>query len=211
MSGSTQPHPSPNLEAEDAKDALRKAIRTARSERSERLRAEASAAIADVVDTVPEVALARCVASYAARSHEPGTGVVHDRLALRGARVLLPVLGAGLQRDWAVYAGPDDLQVRAPGRPPEPGTPTLPPETLVEADVVLAPALAVDTRGVRLGQGGGWYDRALQHVRPGVTVVAVVYPEELYDADLHPLPFEAHDRRVDAVVTPHGWHRLTRD
>ena len=29
------------------------------------------------------------------------------------------------------------------------------------ADVVLAPAIAVDTRGVRLGQGGGWYDRAI--------------------------------------------------
>ena len=35
------------------------------------------------------------------------------------------------------------------------------------ADVVLVPALAVDTLGTRLGQGGGYYDSALPLARPG--------------------------------------------
>ncbi|MGO1338355.1 MAG: 5-formyltetrahydrofolate cyclo-ligase, partial [Cellulosimicrobium funkei] len=161
MSGPVQPYPlHGSIEAEDAKEILRKAIRTHRQARSERLRKEADAAIADVVETIPEVAAATCVATYAARPGEPGTSAMLERLAARGVRLLLPVLGAGLQRDWAVYDGPADLQVRAPGRPPEPGTPTLGPEAIAEADVVVAPALAVDSRGVRLGQGGGWYDRA---------------------------------------------------
>ncbi|WP_369824481.1 5-formyltetrahydrofolate cyclo-ligase [Cellulosimicrobium sp. CUA-896] len=164
--------------------------------------------MADVVETIPEVGAAACVATYAARPSEPGTLDVLERLAARGARVLLPVLGAGLQRDWAEYAGPSDLQVRAPGRPPEPGTPPLGPEALAHADVVIAPALAVDTRGVRLGQGGGWYDRALEHTRPGTKVVAVVFPEEVYDAADRPLPVQPHDRPVDAVATPLGWRWL---
>lgn len=209
MSGPVQPYPlHGSIEAEDAKEILRKAIRTHRQARSERLRKEADAAIADVVETIPEVAAATCVATYAARPGEPGTSAMLERLAARGVRLLLPVLGAGLQRDWAVYDGPADLQVRAPGRPPEPGTPTLGPEAIAEADVVVAPALAVDSRGVRLGQGGGWYDRALEHVRPGAKVVAVVFPEEVYDASDRPLPVEPHDRTVDAVATPLGWRWL---
>ena len=69
---------------------------------------------------------------------------------------------------------------------------------------MIAPALAVDTTGARLGQGGGWYDRALEHLRPGAPVVALVFPEELYDAQTRPLPRERHDRLVDAVATPAG-------
>jgi len=204
-----QPYPlHGSIEVEDAKEILRKAIRTNRQSRSERLRKEAAAAIADVVETIPEVAAATCVATYAARPAEPGTTEMLERLSARGVRVLLPVLGAGLQRDWAEYDGPADLQVRAPGRPPEPGTAALGPEALALADVIVAPALAVDSRGVRLGQGGGWYDRALEHTRPGAKVVAVVFPEEVYDAADRPLPVEPHDKPVHAVATPHGWRWL---
>ncbi|MFC8733488.1 5-formyltetrahydrofolate cyclo-ligase [Luteimicrobium sp. NPDC057192] len=208
-SGGAQPYPSSTgLEPEDAKDELRRAIRTAREVRSERLRREAADALADVVESIPEVKDARCVATYAARATEPGTLALMDRLAARDVRVLLPVLGTGLQRNWAEYAGSDDLRVRAPGRPPEPGTPELPAEAVVDADVILVPALAVDTSGMRLGQGGGWYDRVLQHARPDARVVAVVFPEEVYDAGERPLPSEPHDQRVQAVATPAGWREL---
>ncbi len=210
MSSVAQPYPhvSDGDEVEDVKERLRLAIRDARKLRSVRRREEAAKALAEVVLTIPAVEQARCVSVYAARVTEPGTGALLEELSARGIRVLMPVLGSGLQRDWAEYAGPDDLRERAPGRPPEPGGPTLGPEALADADVVIAPALAVDTSGARLGQGGGWYDRALEHIRPGVPVVALVFPEELYDADVRPLPSERHDRAVDAVATPEEWHLL---
>jgi 5-formyltetrahydrofolate cyclo-ligase len=211
MSSVAQPYPrvSEGDEVEDVKERLRMAIRDARKTRSVRLRDEAARALADVVLTIPAVADAGCVSVYASRVTEPGTGPLLEALAARGVRVLMPVLGSGLQRDWAEYAGPDDLRERAPGRPPEPGGETLGAAALADADVVIAPALAVDTTGARLGQGGGWYDRALEHIRPGVPVVALVFPEELYDADTRPLPRERHDRLVDAVATPLEWHRIT--
>jgi len=118
------------------------------------------------------------------------------------------VLGAGLARDWAEYAGHDDLRERAPGRPPEPSGPALGPGVIAQADVIVAPALAVDTRGMRLGQGGGWYDRSLKQARDGVTVVAMVFPEELYDAEHRPLPVEDHDMPVHIVATPESWRTL---
>lgn len=193
-----------------AKDALRSAIRASRAARSERRRQEAAVALADVVGAFPGVRAARCVAVYASRPGEPGTGPLLERLAARGLEVLLPVLGTGLQRDWAPYGGAEDLRQRAPGRPPEPGTPHLGAAALAHADVVIAPALAVDTSGARLGQGGGWYDRALEHAAPGTPVVALVYEEEVYDAAVRPLPRELHDRLVDAVATPDGWRWLRR-
>lgn len=210
MRSAAQPYPtaSDGLEVEDLKDYLRRSIRASRAARSPRRREEAGRALATVVETVPEIAEAGCVSVYAARSTEPATGPLLERLAARGVRVLLPVLGAGLQRDWAEYAGPDDLRQRAPGRPPEPSTPALGPEAIAEADVIVAPALAVDTAGTRLGQGGGWYDRALLHARPGVRVIGLVYPEEVYDAGTRPLPRQRHDRTVDAVATPEGWQSL---
>ncbi|MCA5892951.1 5-formyltetrahydrofolate cyclo-ligase [Isoptericola sp. NEAU-Y5] len=196
------------MEPSDAKDALRRAIRAHRTERSPRLREQAAVAFADVLDTLPAVRDANVVATYVSRPAEPGTGELLERLAARGARVLLPVLGAGLARDWAEYAGADDLRERAPGRPPEPSGPPLGADAITHADVVVAPALAVDSHGVRLGQGGGWYDRLLKMARPEITVVALVFPEEVYDGDVQPLPVEDHDVPVHVVVTPDGWQEL---
>lgn len=208
-SPTSQPYPvQPGMEPEDAKEVLRRAIRAQRKARPPKQRTAAATAIADVVASIPEVAAAGVVGMYAARDGEPGTGELMERLAQRGTRVLLPVLGAGLARDWADYTGPEDLLERAPGRPPEPGGPTLGQDALKLADVVVAPALAVDSRGVRLGQGGGWYDRVLTYVRPGARVVAVVFPDEVYDAAERPLPAEQHDIRVDAVATPLAFHRF---
>lgn len=210
MSTAAQPYPraSEGSTVAERKDELRALLRTARQARSPRRRAEAADALVDVVETIPALADARCVAVYSARPTEPDTGPLLDALAARGVEVLLPVLGAGLQRDWARYAGRHDLLQRAPGRPPEPSTPPLGPDAVAEADVIVAPALAVDTAGTRLGQGGGWYDRALTHARPGCPVVALVFAEELYDAAERPLPREPHDRTVDLVATPERWLRL---
>ena len=112
------PHVSDGSDIEDFKESLRSAIREARALRSPRRRTEAGQALAHVLETIPDVANARCVSLYASRPGEPDMSWLLDRLAARGVRVLLPVLGAGLQRDWAEYAGPDDLRQRAPGRPP---------------------------------------------------------------------------------------------
>ncbi len=212
MCAAAQPYPpaQDGGDVTDTKDEFRAMLRAARHHTTPRQRAEAGVALARVVSTLPGLDEARCVAAYSARPSEPDTTAILDMLAGRGVEVLLPVLGAGLSREWATYAGPDDLVQRAPGRPPEPGTPSLGAEGLSRADLILAPALAVDSSGTRLGQGGGWYDRALQHARPGVPVVALVFADEVYDADTHPLPREQHDRRVDMVATPEGWHPLPR-
>ncbi|WP_372593524.1 5-formyltetrahydrofolate cyclo-ligase [Actinotalea sp.] len=210
MSSDTRPYVAfqAGSELPVVKDELRRAIIAERESRSPHERELAAADFAQVVGDIPVVRAAACVAAYAARAAEPATTPLLDRLAQRGATVLLPVLGTGLQRQWAHLTTTEELAVRAPGRPPEPPGPAMGAEALAEADVVLVPALAVDSSGARLGHGGGWYDRVLEHVRPGVPVIAMVFPSEIYDAETHPLPQELHDRHVDAVATTSGWRAL---
>lgn len=190
------------LELEDAKEALRKAVRTHRASRPTRQREDDSARFAE--HGVQAVGDARCVAAYVSVPAEPDTAMLLDALRDNGVRVLLPVLGPGLARCWGEYTGRDNLAQQAPGRPLEPNGEVLAPETLHEADAVIAPALAVDGRGARLGQGGGWYDRALLHRRAGVPVFVMVHETELVpDPEL--LPRVEHDVLVDAVITEERW------
>lgn len=66
-------------------------------------------------------------------------------------------------------------------------------------DVVVAPLLAFDRKGGRLGQGGGHYDRTLANLRRMKTifVVGLAYAGQ----ELPEIPMEAHDQRLDAILT----------
>ena len=66
-------------------------------------------------------------------------------------------------------------------------------------DIVLVPLLAFDAGGGRLGYGGGYYDRTLA-AYPGALAVGVAFDAQEVDA----VPMEAHDRRLDAVLTESG-------
>jgi 5-formyltetrahydrofolate cyclo-ligase len=188
------------LDVADAKHVLRTHFRQGRRARPAR---EIARLAEDLAQTALDAARgARCVAAYVSRPTEPGTLPLLAALHERGVRVLLPILGPGLSRGWAEYRGGEDLAERAPGRPLEPSTSPSGAETLAEADVVITPALAVDSAGCRLGQGGGWYDRALRHARPEALVIATVYDDEVVEGLL---PRDEHDVPVDAVLTPSRW------
>ncbi|MCW2842415.1 MAG: 5-formyltetrahydrofolate cyclo-ligase, partial [Nocardioides sp.] len=67
------------------------------------------------------------------------------------------------------------------------------------------PGLAVSVGGLRMGRGGGSYDRALARVPVGTFTCVLLYDDEV-GLDV---PAEAHDRRVTAAATPGGIIRLT--
>ena len=150
-----------------------------------------------------EVRRAATVAAYVSVGQEPGTGPLLDLLTAAGKRVILPVLLPDNDLDWATYDGPDGLLAAGRGLL-EPTGRRLGPAAVATADVVLTPALAVDRSGMRLGRGGGSYDRALGRVPVGTFVCALLYDGELVDR----VPHDDHDRPVTAVVTPAGLSRL---
>ena len=84
-----------------------------------------------------------------------------------------------------------------------------PPSSAAELrpDVVLAPLIGCDRRGGRLGQGKGYYDRALARLDAvaQVFVVGVAFDVQLLPA----VPTELHDRRLDGVLTEREWIALS--
>ncbi|WP_435849208.1 5-formyltetrahydrofolate cyclo-ligase [Streptomyces lavendulocolor] len=182
------------------KDALRRQLLAARALLTSSDAQKAAAVLAGIALNLPELRRAWTVAAYVSIGSEPGTRALLDALRERGVRVLLPVLLADNDLDWAVYEGAERL-VRARRGLLEPAGPRLGVDAVLEADTVLLPGLAVDARGMRLGRGGGSYDRVLARiVRSGLdpALVVLLYANEVVER----VPEEPHDHPVHAVVTP---------
>ena len=187
------------------KIALRDQLVTSRGRRSLLEVSTAAREIADQLLAATEVRRAATVAAYVSVGTEPGTGPLLDRLLELGRRVIVPVVLPDLDLDWAVYDGPEHL-VRARRGLLEPAGPRLGVDAVATADAVLTPGLAVDRTGMRLGQGGGCYDRALGRVPVGTFTCTLLYDDELVGR----VPVDSHDRPVTAVATPSGVTRLSR-
>ena len=181
----------------EQKAALRSGLLAARAELTAEQRTAAARAIRDALLERPEVQMAGTIAAYYSVGAEPDTRGLLFALWKRGSYVLLPLLRPDGDLDWASYEGPESL-VPGPRGLLEPGEPPRGPGAVARADVVLAPALAVDPAGNRLGRGGGSYDRALARVGPLVPLIALVYDAELLDR----VPAEPHDVKVRAAVSP---------
>ncbi len=88
---------------------------------------------------------------------------------------------------------------------------TLVPDTHTPAvvpDVWLAPVLAFDRWGHRLGYGGGYFDRTVPAIRAQkpLLVVGIAYAEQQVDK----VPADEYDQPLDWIVTPKGAQRLER-
>jgi 5-formyltetrahydrofolate cyclo-ligase len=131
------------------------------------------------------------------------------RLSAQGAptaTIVLPVaVEAGapmLFRAWDADQPlkPDAARIPSPTEAAQSLTPQL----------VIAPVLAFDSDGYRLGQGGGYYDRTLEALRAQGPVFAIglAYAGQQIDR----VPREPHDQPLDAIVTETGYHRIgTKD
>ena len=62
--------------------------------------------------------------------------------------------------------------------------------------LICVPALAVDTKGYRIGYGGGFYDRYMREY-PDAVYVALVFSDFIYDD----LPLDPWDQSVNYICT----------
>jgi 5-formyltetrahydrofolate cyclo-ligase len=182
-----------------AKIAVRDQLLTTRRRRPLLLVAEAARDLAAHLLALPEVRRAATVAAYVSVGGEPGTGPLLDGLRAAGKRVILPVLLADNDLDWAVYGSPADLVSAGRGLL-EPSGELLGPDAIATAAVVLVPGLAASHAGARLGRGGGSDDRALGRVPVGTVTFVLLYDKEV-GVDV---PDEPHDRPVGFAATPSG-------
>lgn len=136
-------------------------------------------------------------AIFLAGPREPNLDDFGRELQRRGTLVYAPQILAA-QHPFAAIA-PDWSNVRLNGsgwREPQeyPGGGLLP---ALEMDVIFLPGLAFDLKGNRLGQGGGWYDRALENLPPQVLCIGVGFEFQMVET----LPHESHDHTVSVLVS----------
>lgn len=166
-------------------------------------RAQKSIAVIGHLDKLAELSEARTVMGYAPLPEEVDLGALWERLLAQGRRLVFPLITGEIGRMDAVRVR--DLSTGlVPGAygilQPSDGPPVDPREI----DIVLAPAIAYDLQGQRLGRGGGYYDRFLAGRAPDAFRCGVGFECQVVEK----VPSLDHDRPVQAVVTEQGVRRL---
>jgi 5-formyltetrahydrofolate cyclo-ligase len=138
---------------------------------------------------LPEISRAEVIASYYSYGTEPSTIALNLAIIASGKKLVLPRIN-GAEIEWVEWNGASE-NLSENGKFHEPIGSVY--TALDSIDLVLVPALAIDPDGYRLGQGGGFYDRALPLLRAHKH--GVVYPFERME---HDLPREKWDVAVDS-------------
>jgi 5-formyltetrahydrofolate cyclo-ligase len=141
---------------------------------------------------LPEVEKATTIATYFSYGDEPDTFTLNQLLITLGKNLLLPRIN-GDSLEWVNWNG-DIGDTTKHGLIPEPLGIAI--TDLSQIDVVLVPALAIDRDGFRLGQGKGFYDRALKDL--SAITIGIIFPHELMD---EPLPRDTWDIPVTLIET----------
>jgi 5-formyltetrahydrofolate cyclo-ligase len=144
------------------------------------------------------------VGGYHALPHEADPALLLKALVELGCHIAFPRMAAS-DLPLEFHRIPDDFyiggEVLKPGafgvHEPAPDWPQVMPHLL------LVPLLAFDGAGHRLGYGGGFYDRTIAAFR--IPAIGIAYAGQQVES----LPHEAHDMKLDAVLTERGLTRYT--
>lgn len=178
-----------------AKHALRERLRARRDALPAPARAAWALHMASWADALLAGGAPGTVGAYWPLRSEADPRPLAQALAARGVLLALPVVvGVDLVfRNWTsgMVLEPAGFGTVAPG----------PSAIEVSPDLMLVPLLGFDARGHRLGWGKGYYDRYL--ARRGATCRAVGLAFACQQ--LAEIPAEAHDRRLDGILTERGY------
>lgn len=184
-------------DVDHAKQALRADLRQRRQLLSPAQRESAQQQLTAQLWDLVERTGATSLTCYLSTTLEPGTRTFVNEAIDRGLRVLLPSTRADGLLDWVV-ATVDGDEVLGPHGVPEPIGPLLGPIAADEVDLLLIPAAAVDSTGMRLGWGRGYYDKTIGSMQKCPPIYAIIFDSELLDE----VPSQSHDQPVSGVITP---------
>ena len=180
----------------ELKDALRRDALARRDALPAPWREAASRAIAERALALPELRDANPVGAYWPIRSEVDPRPLIDALVARGQEIALSQIRHP-ELSWRLWR-PGDVLVRGGFgvREPGPDAPGCFPQAL------LVPLVAFDRTGARLGYGKGHFDRAIGALSARRPIVAIGLAFAAQERDR--LPAEAHDRRLDVIVTETG-------
>jgi 5-formyltetrahydrofolate cyclo-ligase len=182
---------------------LRAELRAQRRKLTPEAREHAARLVARNVDRAFRLRAGQRVAIYAAMREELDTAPLIELAQARGCRIFLPRIDRRTGRIQFLETLPGGLEsVNHLGIVEPKGSASVPARWL---NLVLLPLVGFDARGVRLGMGGGYYDRTFafrnrHEVWRGPRLVGVAYSFQ----QLPSITAAAHDVLMDAIVTEKG-------
>jgi 5-formyltetrahydrofolate cyclo-ligase len=157
---------------------------------------DASNLLKDQICLNIEVGKGLIVAGYVAIRDELDLEPALHALQLRGAILVLPVADRpGKELHFRHFRVGEALE-SGPYGTCQPG----PSAKALIPDIVLAPLLAFDKFGHRLGFGGGYYDRTLAGLRKAKRIAA--YGIGFDGQQVDTVPHGSKDVRLDGIMTP---------
>ncbi len=192
-----------------AKTDLRRVMRAQISQQNAQERAQASAQICERLkdwSRAQSGALKR-VAIFLAGPREPNIDEFGRYLQNVGTDVHAPCM-TQCQMPFALLA-PDWSNVgfnSANWREPQPGSLSA-MLSASQMDAIFLPGLAFDLKGNRLGQGGGWYDRALEGLSLQVPCIGIGFDFQIVAS----LPYEPHDHKISILVSEKRFANIRTD
>lgn len=185
-----------DLQAE--KKALRSKIIAARRNLTDNYRQRASNRMMTVFCALPDFKEPRKVLCYASLEDEVQIRPLMEKWLSMGVTVALPHITGKGQMEAVSFTDFDSLVEGKYGiltPDPEKGE-VIPPEDL---DLIIVPGTAFDTRGERLGRGGGFYDTYLTRATKAKRI-ALAFSCQL----VAKIPMGSHDALVHKIITEQG-------
>lgn len=178
------------------KQILRQKFRLQRSQLPSEIRKVKDELIFEHLTQDAAIINADLILVYASTNNEPDTWEFIRWLLEQDIPVALPKCGQNWQMQFFVINRMEDLQAGAHDVP-EPVTNHK--ALITEHTICIVPGIAFTKDGIRLGQGGGYYDRFLKNY-PDLYTIGIGYDFMIQET----LPCEEHDCRMSRIITDNG-------
>ncbi|UCH49783.1 MAG: 5-formyltetrahydrofolate cyclo-ligase [Betaproteobacteria bacterium] len=183
------------------KKATRRRVLALRDALTSEERNSKSTAINERLLALPAFADAETVAAYASFATEFDTGPFLKQVLARNKRLVLPRVDRDSKRiQFHFVCNLDGALVPGPWGIREPDPTQCGVADTGEIDFMLVPGVAFTPGCARLGYGGGFYDAAIEETRTDCAKIAAAFAVQI----VKDLPLEAHDQKVDLVITEDG-------
>ncbi|WP_208758213.1 5-formyltetrahydrofolate cyclo-ligase [Rhizobium glycinendophyticum] len=186
------------MEKRALKAALRNERLALRDQIDPAVRLEFGLAMADFAGEAIDLEPGMVVSGFFPIRSEADIRPLMARLKARGARLCLPVV---MDKETIVFrelvTGAELVDTGFGTRGPGPEAEVLDP------DLLLVPLSAFDAKGNRIGYGAGHYDRAIARLREkgrNPRLIGIAFDCQ----EVAEVPDEAHDVRLEAVLTESG-------
>ena len=187
----------------NTKDSLRKEISLKRKNLSKKERLDSEKSLLQLWESVGDSYKKNKVALYWPINGEVATNALISYFFSNGSKCFLPVISNNEENkliDFALFEEQSRLVKNRFGIP-EPNKSKI--IDLNQLDIIFLPCVCFDSRGNRIGMGGGFYDKTLSYLSKKEKTKLIILAYDFQEVESC-LP-ESHDIKADACLTPNQY------